>query len=343
MGEGDKFNISDGDVFGDGSCLYSNFRPLSRAGFAVAQVDAQGNVIKAIFGCMPRSLPQTSLVAEYAAFTNFIDNIDEGCYVGDCQEVIDRFNDPMAKSVESSNPLACFWKTIAGRHGDDLSGRVRGVFKTKAHRREVDVGEGIDRFRFNGNNVADRLAKQGAELHKPAPEDAVRCKSERSDVINLAYHMIDVLKTIRLNRAKNRQRVKRLPEGVRFVAEKPQPMQHHFIWHKSIWFCSVCLTRTLLPATAVRNKCSGSPPFKGLLKDPKGHCLWSAGLRGGGVIIYCTKCYFYASPHPRKLNKPCEGFPPTAGSCEEFYLSRRQHPVSKERLLRPSRVNPSRL
>ena len=149
MGAGDKFNIGEGDVFGDGSCLFSNCRPLSRAGFAVAQVDNQGNILKAIFGCIPRSLPQTSLVAEYAAFTTFIDNIDEGRYVGNCQEVIDRYNDPIAGSVEVSNPMACLWKTISNRHGVDLSSRGTGVFKTKAHRREIDVEEGIDRIRFN--------------------------------------------------------------------------------------------------------------------------------------------------------------------------------------------------
>ena len=105
-------------------------------------------------------------------------------------------------------------------------------------------------------------------------------------MVSLAYHMIGILKSIRLNRATNRQRVRRLPDGVRFIAEKSQQMQHDSVWHKIIRFCSVCLVRTLLRATTARKKCSAPTlPFKGLLKHPKGHCLSSAGLQGEGSLL----------------------------------------------------------
>ena len=145
-------------------------------------------------------MPQTSLAAEYAAFVIFLDNIVAGTYVGDCQEVLDRFSAPFKDSMAHTNPLACFWKSIKGRHGTNLGSRT-AVVKTKAHRNEADATDPIDLYRFKGNSVVDVLAKKGAALHAPSSGDVSLYKTCRKDLCNLMCHMVDVMKSLRLSQA----------------------------------------------------------------------------------------------------------------------------------------------
>ena len=92
--------------------------------------------------------------------------------------------------------------------------------------------------------------------------------------------------------------------------------------------------------------CQGPPAFHGLLGNPRGHRLTMASTNDGKVIVFCDRCFHYASPHPRKLLRHCRGLPKVSksfkgrecASSERFYLSRHKHPVSKLRLLFASRV-----
>ena len=152
--------------------------------------------------------------------------------------------------------------------------------------------------------------------------------------------MVDALSTLRLDRAETRLRVPLLPVGVRMPNSTASDghRNHVLVWNGSTWFCSVCLYRTLLPMSDnSKRRCPGPPAFSGLLQDHRGHELSTAAVSGGGVILFCRKCYHYASPHPRKLSFRCSGRPENRSS-EKFYLSRLVHPVGKQRLLHPVRV-----
>ena len=340
----DVFRPEDGEVFGDGSCFFSNCSNsnLSRAGFAVGQFTPDGEVVKAIYGCLPKYFPQNSPAAEYIAFATFLDNSETGSYVGDCAEVINRFHGGIGRALAVKSPFACVWKTLLMRHGPHFASRV-SVSKTKAHRSIDEIVDETDRARFFGNQAVDLLAKEGALLHAPPDGEVALYKAKRQELKTLARHMVDVLRSLRLDRVETRIKLSRIPVGL------PGPRQpdcdkvkhkHIFIWKGKCWMCSVCLKRTRVPLSHQSCKsCPGPPPFAGLLKDSKGHTLWSAALEGGGVVLYCSKCYHYASPHPRRLRGSCSQVPDVFKPSEEFYLRKLVHPVSRLRMLRPIRMN----
>ena len=90
--EGDRFLPEGGRVYGDGSCFFPTAKPLSRAGFAVVQVNPDGSLLKGLFGAIPAGMPQTSLAGEYGALSCAYDNSMGVDFVGDCLDVINNFN-----------------------------------------------------------------------------------------------------------------------------------------------------------------------------------------------------------------------------------------------------------
>ena len=138
--------------------------PSCRACFSIVQLDSENQIAKAIYGCLPDNMPQTSLAAECAAFFAFISYAPRGTYVGDCEEVLSRFNSPLADALASDNAHACTWKACLMKGGHAFK-RHKGVVKVKAHR-SIDSAQGqADIRRLMGNDAADSLAKRGALLH----------------------------------------------------------------------------------------------------------------------------------------------------------------------------------
>eukprot|EP00959_Pyramimonas_sp_CCMP1952_P108746 2273953-Pyramimonas_sp.AAC.1 len=61
----EPFAFAPGDkLYSDGSCLRPNMGCLARAGRGVASIDAQGNLIKGIYGHVPKLFGQSSRVGE---------------------------------------------------------------------------------------------------------------------------------------------------------------------------------------------------------------------------------------------------------------------------------------
>ena len=153
--------------------------------------------------------------------------------------------------------------------------------------------------------------------------------------------MVDVIGTLRLDRLEANGRVERLPSG----AGAPVPVSpggHDFQWSNTFWICKYCMVKTKNPRSLLggRRHCRNLP-FVSLLEDSRGHALFHASLRDGGVFVFCKKCFYYACPHPRKLLEPCKPRPKDEleGSSNRFYIRKGLHPVSKEPLLRPSRLH----
>ena len=150
-----------------------------------------------------------------------------------------------------------------------------------------------------------------------------------------------------MSRQELQGKVARLPTGVTLGVPKSPVEKHVFRWKGNCWMCDICLLRKFNPSTASCRPCPGPPPFKGLLRDCRGHNLYIASTAVNGVILYCNRCFHYASPHPRNLLRQCRGLPVvsksfkgrTSQSSEKFYLSRSKHPVSHLRLCRPVAVH----
>ena len=154
----------------------------------------------------------------------------------------------------------------------------------------------------------------------------------------MALHMIDCLKDLQFDRFSKYGRLEKLPSGTRFApAASMDKRSHDFTWHNKFWMCKICFVRVQTIANA-KGSCNGPPLFKGLLEDNMGHTLWTAAIEGGGIILYCSKCFYYASPFPGKLARPCTGHP-AAFSSDMFYLSRRNHPVSFLALRKPVQLH----
>ena len=105
--ESGSFSADDGDIFGDGSCLFPNIKCLSRAGFGIVQVSKEGHLLRSIYGTVPASYPQNSLAAEYAALSSAIGVGQGTAYIGDCAEVIRGFHAGPEESSGAGDPFAC--------------------------------------------------------------------------------------------------------------------------------------------------------------------------------------------------------------------------------------------
>ena len=336
MEPGTLFDPADGKVYGDGSCYNPASKWLARAGFAAVQVDQGGEVIRAIYGNVPASLPQTSLAAEYLAFVSAATHASLACeYVGDCQDVLSAFNAGQVSAMQSKGPHACIWKNLFMRH-PTYRQHIVAVHKVKAHQCLDNVFDPVGALHVRGNFRADELAKEGGLLHS-LPVDEVRSfKCNEKQLSTLAYHMIDTLRGLRLSRLEVDGKVRRLPKGVAMRSiVKGDETPHRYVWHNNMWICSVCCVRTS-SLSSVRSKssaCRGPPLFAGLMKEPRGHSLVVSSC-DNVPFLFCTVCYRYANPFPRKLTRVCPGSG-CANSSERFYLVRQRHPVSKLRISRP--------
>ena len=157
--------------------------------------------------------------------------------------------------------------------------------------------------------------------------------------------MVDCLKDLSLTRAETIGKLERLPEGTVVPSAsgtRAIKQGHSFKWNGKMFVCSICLGRTasLAGRSSLSVLCSGPPAFAGLLElgGSNRHDLWSAGIKEGGVLLFCSRCYHYAAPHPRKLLAKCPGQPCSDASSEMFYLKRRRHPISRSRLFMPTKV-----
>ena len=77
--------------------------------------------------------------------------------------------------------------------------------------------------------------------------------------------------------------------------------------------------------------------FCDLLGDPNGHSLWSTCGADGKMLVYCSRCWHYASAIPRCLRDPCSGEGMARGP-NKFYLIEGLHPISRLRFDKPTKV-----
>ena len=311
--------------------------PLLGGGGACAQINPDGTICRALFGCLPASMPQTSLAGEFASLACAYDNGDGNCYVGDCQAVLSSFNKGLHSSLFDNGPHACTWRMIAHRY-PDWPDRISSVAKVKAHKCEPGPDCSDNDFRsYWGNFHADLLAKEGAALHSPPPEDIAKYKSARKDLICLAEHMVDTLSCLRLCRLQG-AKFPRLPLSSGNVIRSVS--RHQFKWQGNRWICTNCLFSTKSPSsvTSSQRACKRRYPLARILDADNGHHLWCASVAGGGNIVYCSRCWNYASSFPRNLLLPC--VPPMRGirPCARFYLRNQRHPISHSRFHKTSRV-----
>ena len=319
-----------GPVYGDGSCFQSNLGPFSRSGWAFVQVDPAGNVLRAMYGCVPAAIPQTSLAGEHFAFWAAFENSLRCVYVGDCQHVLSAFRGGFASILASKSPHADLCKSAISRC-ESTSSRFVEVKKVKAHKSldaTIQAGESLSDY--YGNFHADRLAKEGASFHTSVDQEVVSFKRLCKTVTELALHMIDCAEGLRADRVARFGKLERLPSGFTPLVNSNNANPHKFIWNGKMWCCTDCLLRTTSPPSLPpgRAVCRGVFPFASLLCGQNGHDLMVGRFADGARIVFCKKCWCYASAYARNLRKQCAG-PGRVAPWAKCYLSSGQHPLSK--------------
>ena len=312
---------------------------MSRGGFAIVQIRNDGSVNKGIYGPLQEGMEQSSMNAECVALALAAAVAEPGAvYVGDCQSVLDVYDGDPLKAIGADSPYACDWISLDRKV--DLRTALSSVTKTKAHRNRDVIVDVDELFMFDGNFEADRLAKLGAGLHPPQEEDLKGYKSAKASLRKVAEHMVDVLGVLRLSRVEQQSRVTRLPRGLRWRNPNANADGHKFMWINNIWSCVNCVARTHNPSSLCpsRRRCHGIPSFAPLFDKQHGHDLFIATLRGGGVFVYCARCFCYASPYPRKLSCACDG-DARNNPTSRFYIKRGKCSVSRRQLMKPIRMS----
>ena len=232
------------------------------------------------------------------------------------------------------------WRSVLQRYPDHAD-RISVVSKVKAHRSQSAIaGEAIGSAAFPdfwGNHHADDLAKRGAKLHYPHINDIKNYKETKRQFEDLALHMIDVLTDLRLSRLNGAKAIY-VANAMTGPAIKHHA-EHDFKWMRRMWVCTSCMLRTFSPLSVSKSRkvCHGKSSLTELFQVDNGHKLWVSPISGGGTIVYCSKCLNYASAYPRNLPLPCSK--PTKLVGAKCVLANRRHPVSRARILRPSRVH----
>ena len=326
---GDTFLKQDGAIFGDGSLLFPSVKELSRGGYAVVQIRNDGEVHKAIYAPLQAGLDQTSLNTEFLALSLAAAVAEEGAvYAGDCQAILDVHHGEPSEAVGSDNVLACGWKALDQKV--DIRNVIQHAIKTKAHRNESQITDDDDWFMFKGNQHADHFAKLGAGLHPPNSDDVRGYKRASADLKKIAEHLVDVLGVLRMSRLEQFGRTPKLPKGLRWKNPYSSHNDHQFMWINN--------TRKPNDLRPSRRQCTGPPQVCSLFDNAMNHKINVSALKNGEVFVFCSRCFCYAAPHPRRLVHLCDG-DARNNPASRYYISRGFHPVTRERLQRPLKVS----
>ena len=338
-----EFTPDDGEVFVDGSCLFPSHAPLARAGTALAQVDNEGKVTKAVLVTIPKCYPQTPLFSEINGLLLAYGYCQKTDLVTDCQTIVSQCSAGVGPSLKSGGPHVCVWKNIDTRHNRPYD-RINQVIKTKAHRKECDVPDDPQEIqRWKGNKAVDELAKLAAAKHSPLVDDIKLYKSAHRHVSDTARHtiarMLEVSRIVKLPK-RSRQHVRMLE------TQLDEESDHKFVWRNKWWICTSCLRRTRcrMSVFKLNSKCPGESPIAKLLNNPNGHELYIAAIEGGGDIVYCKACYSTAETCPKLLSKQCtrtlggRGKRTTFAPIAKDRLSKLLHPTCLRPLSRPIKI-----
>eukprot|EP00973_Karenia_brevis_P095604 12428148-Karenia_brevis.AAC.1 len=158
-----------GSIYYDGSCYRGYDEDLSRAAFAVVEVDGSGQPAATLLGTVPPSMPQTSQAAEQcgrAAAVQLLAGSSE--LVGDCQTVVNCARLPDLAATHHKRMYAGMRRLalVSGR-----SNLVRDDRKVQAHRSIHEASDANDRIDILGNSAADSFANEAQMLHDlPSPD-----------------------------------------------------------------------------------------------------------------------------------------------------------------------------
>ncbi len=299
--EGEEFRFQPGDIYTDGSVLWGRWDKLASGGFAMAQVDAQGNMERLVAVSSKAHWGHYAAATEHDAIFEALGVLPaEGgvVFVTDCQAVVQGGKRFLESADNPGLPFTGVWRHM--RHVLRCQEPRVSFRKTKAHRERKDVPaeELVD---FLGNQLVDEWARRAATdrseilAQAAVTEYEAKLKELRSVVKWVSAQEWPDAKA--LGKAPGAQVRQALGDRLDLhVASKG----HHWIWTQKRWWCGVCGTYA-----AHRNSGTGCPGKGRPTSLGEGHALHAGRMDSGLPLMFCSKCGGIRVGSSAGLRKSC--------------------------------------
>jgi len=170
-------SVISGLIFTDGSCLYPGFPALRRCGWALAQMNEQGEIDSVCYGPCPREVcpRQTIPEAEDYAIAQLRETaMPPMTLYPDCLATVRAVNAEGGKYKQATAERAHIW----ARYAATFEGAGITAEHVKAHASKAHVEEGLTTWwKKAGNDEVDGWAKKGAAMHPLTKEQVLEHKA----------------------------------------------------------------------------------------------------------------------------------------------------------------------
>ena len=315
----------EGKLYTDGSASRPQVWSLARAGWAVAVVDATGELKARLSGPVWHPLPQTSGAAEVVAAAVAHEVVTPGSHSGvrtDSELVLKLFG---SHGLAGTTLYSGIVKTARGRVGAD---GIRYLEKVKGHV-NPDTVEGEDRVKALGNDAADKGADTGREAHPPALTPSAAAVLETQ--IRHSHLVLNTIATIWASFPARLERCARLPLQQRIRSTRVTAHTWSAMGEAG-WRCTKCWTCAATPRQRKTRELRGCKPLtladalkNDIAENAQSHRLVVGRLSDGEPLVICMACGGWGTRKARLLRQPCRG--PAKGGEEAIRrVARGRHP-----------------
>ena len=245
-----------------------------------------------------QTVPAGEISALIFALRNALPGVE---FASDCKMVVEGVKKGKEWCTAAHRSYADLWQEVWTAIED--RGETPIVRKVKAHatRKLVDAGE-VEYCDYRGNAIADRYAKNGADMHpSSAPADA-RC--DRTDKVVLPYaHWIAKIARKEDDDVERKPKRTRGPKLKRIKTNRRVAHDPSYDPCAGLWRCIVCGRAERSLSHVSRTNCRGDIWLRKHIDDrevPGGHVLWTRG-----PYVWCTKCGGYSRQRVQLLGLSC--------------------------------------
>jgi ribonuclease HI len=316
-GEGDR--ELGGHIFTDGSCSGGEqLQQLARAGWAAVEVQPEtGKPIRALFGPVWRSLPQTAQASEWVAMAaaHQAALVKTVAVTSDCAAVVVGMKKKGGPGwLDHRDPWAGIRRSIIDTAGYQNIGMVD---KVKAHQK------GNKDWRAVANDWADKLANQGRHM-QPQPTDAERGALNLiiKDIKTLAELVVKIFPKWP-SPAKNGRR-----PGRGKAMAKRLGIGHEWVHGRMVLQCRWCFSKAAAQTAPTRTEtCPMRKAGTSLVESLQwqGHQLIEV-ITEGNKLLVCKACGRFAKFMVRGIAGQCKRSPAPGGANALSRLARFLHP-----------------
>ena len=354
-----------GKVYTDGSARDGPIPELIRCGWSFVVADARGEVIAAAYGVPPPWVDDIGGAEVWALYQALMVTLPSDCeYWVDCMPVLNAIEKGVRVAKDPRNPLARAHALMLPILADE---EVNPVGWMPAHLTLEDLVHGIaaksnlelvDALDIRMNDIADRLAKQGAKIHRVPKAEvemwhaAMRQIKDRARWIGVVTHEANSStmypfsdsESARWKAEAAQRRKSEAKQGAdgrrsRLQRLRKKAIPPHEGGHVLVraatgrgWICSTCRQRTLVKATLEAKKCTAAKKAWDVdggsqekVEGTRQHVIQTSG-----TVKWCGVCGSFAETRAQRLTKGQCSLAPAGGGPRAQLMKLRagKHPVT---------------